>query len=73
MINAEEGSYEYVRAVVTEGGIQLRYQCSELDRPGSDFIDDESANTWTDDDIRKVVAQQLGITGDLEAIEVIFD
>lgn len=73
MIKAEEGTYDYVKATVTEDGISLKYKCSELDRPGSDSIDDDTANTWTLRDIQKVVAQQLGITAGSEEIEVIFD
>jgi hypothetical protein len=73
LINTNEGPYEYVKAIVTEDGISLKYKCSELDRPGSDFIDEDQANTWTDAEIQKVVALQLGITSGSKEIEVIFD
>lgn len=73
MIKCDEGTYDFVKATVTEEGIRLSYQCTGLTIKGSDFIDDESANTWSDRDIQKVVAQHLAITDGEKEIEIIFD
>lgn len=72
-MKSKDGTYDWVKAIVREDGISMSYKCSELSNTGSDFLDDESANTWTDRDIRKTVASYLGIESGQEQIEVIFD
>ena len=72
-IKCEDGTYEYVKATVNEDGIHLRYKATELEIAGRDFIDDHSANVWSNGDIQDVVASILGITEGKNEIEVIHD
>ena len=73
MIKHEEGTYEYIKADVTSGGIVLRYKGSTLKVPGSDFINDPSAKERTDDEVRDAAARHLGVTEDRDEIEVMFN
>lgn len=71
-IVTEDGDYDYVDAYVSDKGIGLQYKASELPCEGSDFIDDPTANTWSEDDVQRVVGEFLGIINGRKEIEVTF-
>ena len=72
MITCEDGTYDYVDATVDEDGIHLEYKVSELAIVGCDLIDDPSAVDWSEADVRRVVAEYLGIVDGVKQIDVTF-
>ena len=72
-IKSEEGTYKYIKATVQIDGIALNYQIPESPVAGSDFIDDDTARTWRDYEIRDTAARWLGVTEGADEIEVVFN
>ena len=58
---ASDGTYDWIHATVTEQGISMTYQVTGLERQGSDFLDDEGAQDWDDDDVLKQIALMLSL------------
>ncbi len=73
MIKCDDGTYDFIKATVRDDGILLQYRATDLPISGSDFIDDESANQWTDREIRDMAASYLNVTSGKKEIEVLFE
>lgn len=69
----EGGGYKFVTATIRNDGVHLVYQIPESPIRGSDLIDDDYAKSYTEDEVRQMVARYLGITGGSEHIDVVYD
>lgn len=67
----EKREYEYIKAVIKEDGISLRYQVLDCIVSGSDFIGDDNIGSWSDADVINTTGLYLGLNeADKTAIEV---
>lgn len=72
----DDGGYEFVKVTVRliDEDARIEYQIDEEGAPrGGDTIDDPSVVTWSDQDIKQMAADMLGITEGVDEIEVIWD
>lgn len=70
-IQSDDGTYDWIRATVTNDGIEMVYKTTELTNVGSDMLDDECAKDWDDKDVLEQVASMLSLKKDKANLELI--
>lgn len=72
--SSDGGTYDWVKVVVDGcgDGAQITYRCTELNKDGSDSLDDDCSQ-WTDDEVREQTCAMLDIVEGMSEIQVEFD
>lgn len=71
MVPSQDGTYDYVQAIVRDDGIELRYQVTGAHAPGKSFISEPWLSRMPSEDIQMVAAGYLGVLKEGESQVVV--